>query len=79
MWGTTLLGAKLTGDLGNVPEGTTSDYCLFPPLAGNLSFGILGLLQQYRPETKVDQVTQLMGPPPHQYFELWLPAILKIG
>ena len=50
MWGTTLLGAKLTGDLGNAPEGTsTSDYCLFPPLAGNLSFGILGLLQQYRP------------------------------
>jgi len=51
MWGTKLLGAKLTGDLGNAPEGTsTSDYCLFPPLAGNLSFGILGLLQQYRPE-----------------------------
>ena len=54
MWGTTLLGAKLTGDLGNAPEGTsTSDYCLFPPLAGNLSFGILGLLQQYRPSADI--------------------------
>ena len=38
----------------NTPEGTsTSDYCLFHPLAGNSSFGILGLLKQYRPQPEM--------------------------
>ena len=51
VWGTTSLCAELTGDFGNAPEGTsTSDYCLLRLLARNLSRGILGLLQQYRPE-----------------------------
>jgi hypothetical protein len=60
MWGTTLSSAKLTGDLGNAPERTsTSDYCLFPPLAESLLFGIWGLLQQYRPKADVERYFDL--------------------
>jgi len=44
------LCANLTGDFGSAPEDTsTSDYRLLRLLAGNLPYGIYGLLQHYRP------------------------------
>jgi hypothetical protein len=47
MWGTSLPGDKLTSDFGNEPEATSAgDRGLFRLLAGNLSPGVLGLLQQ---------------------------------
>jgi hypothetical protein len=50
MWGTSLPGDKLTSDFGNEPEATSAgDRDLFRLLAGNLSPGVLGLLQQNLP------------------------------
>jgi len=54
MWGTSSPDDKLTGDLGNAFEaaeigGRWSDRLL----AGKLSSGDFGLLQQYRPTAEV--------------------------
>ena len=49
MWGTSSPGDKLTGDFGNEPDATSiSDRGLFRLLAGNLSPGVLRLLQHNR-------------------------------
>jgi hypothetical protein len=55
MWGTSSPDDKLTGDLGNVIEATQiggrrSDRLM----AGKLSPGNFGLLQQYRPKADMD-------------------------
>jgi hypothetical protein len=54
MWGTSSPEDKLTGDLGNVIEATStggrrSDFFT----AEKLTPGNLGLLQQYLPETDI--------------------------
>jgi hypothetical protein len=50
MWGTSSPGDKLTSDLGNVIEATQIGGCCSDRLmAGKLSPGNFGLLQQYLP------------------------------
>jgi hypothetical protein len=61
MWGTSSPDDKLTGDLGNVIEATQiggrrSDRLM----AGKLSPGNFGLLQQYLPEA---DITPKIGTP----------------
>jgi hypothetical protein len=51
MWGTSSRGDELTGDFANELDAISiDDRGLFRPLAGKLSQGNLGLLQQNRPE-----------------------------
>jgi hypothetical protein len=54
MWGTTSSSDELTGDFGDRLEATSIGDCPFYRLlAENYSYGILGLLQQYRHEAEV--------------------------
>jgi hypothetical protein len=62
MWGTSSPDDKLTGDLGNVIEVIEiGDRWLDGLIAGTLSPGNFGLLQQYRHEAAVPTRTTNVG------------------
>src|SRR5215467_10011431 len=54
MWGTTSFCDELTGDIGGAFEATSIDGCrLFCHLAEILPHGVLGVLQQNRPNSDI--------------------------